>query len=327
MRALVVGGAGFVGSHLVDRLLADGHEVDVLDDLSTGSLSNLADARQHNDGTLKVHHLDVRSPAVGDLLARRPPTVIYHLAVLPLGLAPAVAGEVAVGGLLNLLDAACATGTGKVVATVPAAVFYGAVSARELPVKEGQLAPAGSVGAVLTRAVADLLAVYRETRGMEFSALAVGEVYGPRQRPSDGLVASLVDARLAGRTAVMPGDGRQTLDLVYVDDVVDALARAAERGSGLVINIGTGVQTSARDLHAMICGPEPGWLTVEGRDDVAARFALSPVRARIHLAWAPWTDLADGVAQVLAVMPPPSASDPDGRATPEAGDPAESGSN
>ncbi len=305
MRALVVGGAGFVGSHLVDRLLADGHTVDVVDDLSTGSLANLADARAMNDGTLKIHHLDVRSLSLGEVVVRRRPTVIYHLAVLPPGLPIAVAGEVAVGGLLNLLEAARAAEVAKIVVTLPAAVLYGAVSARELPAKEGQLAAAQSLAAVIARAMTDLLAVSRETRGIEFTALALGEVYGPRQRPVDGIVASFVESRMRNVAAGMPADGRQTFDLVYIDDTVDALARAAEKGTGLVINVGTGIQTSARDQHAMLCEPGPPWTSIARVDDVPTRFAVSPVRARIHLAWAPWTDLADGIAQVVSLASPP----------------------
>ncbi len=297
MRALVVGGAGFVGSHLVDRLLADGHTVDVVDDYSTGSLANLADARAINDGTLKVHHLDVRSPGLVELVARRQPTVMYHLAVLPAGLPIATSAEVAIGGLLNLIAAAAAAEVAKIVVTLPGGVYYGSINQRDLPVKEGQLGPAPSTGCILARSVTELLAVYREAQGLEFTALATGEVYGSRQRPGHGVVASFLASWVAGTAAAMPGDGRQTHDLIYVDDTVDALARAAARGSGLVINIGTGTQTSARDLHAMICESGPAWVSTPQPAMAPARFAMSPVRARIHLAWAPWTALADGLAQ------------------------------
>lgn len=317
MRALVVGGAGFVGSHLVDRLLADGHTVDVVDDYSTGSLANLADARAINDGTLKVHHLDVRSSGLVELVARRQPTVLYHLAVLPAGLSVATSGAVAIGGLLNLIEAAQAAEVAKIVVTLPGDVYYGSVNQRELPVKEGQLGPAQSIGCIVARSVTELLAVSREAQGLEFTAVAIGEVYGTRQRPGHGIVASFLESRAAGTPASMPGDGRQTHDLIYVDDTVDALARAAERGSGLVINIGTGVQTSARDLHAMICEAGPAWVSAPHSTMALGRFAMSPVRARIHLAWAPWTELADGLAQTAAEYrprqppePPASPSEP-----------------
>lgn len=315
MRALVVGGAGFVGSHLVDRLLADGHTVDIVDDYSTGSLANLADARAINDGTLKVHHLDVRSSGLVELVARRRPTVMYHLAVLPAGLPVATSGEVAIGGLLNLMEAARAADVAKIIVTVPGDVYYGSVNQRELPVKEGQLGAAQSAGCIVARAVTELLAVARETQGLEFTALATGEVYGSRQRPGHGIVASFLESRATGTPASMPGDGRQTHDLIHVDDTVDALARAAERGSGLVINIGTGTQTSARDLHPMICESGPPWASASQLTTMLGRFAMSPVRARIHLAWAPWTSLADGLTQSKAgyrpVEPPATATETD----------------
>lgn len=300
MKAVVVGGAGFVGSHLVDRLLADGHTVDVIDDLSTGSLTNLADARSGAGGSLKVHHLDLRSAGLAELLARREPAVVYHLAVLPAGLPLVVAAEVAVAGTLHVLDAVHSAGVPKVVVTLPAVAYYGAVAAREVPVKEGQLGAAASVATVLARTVTDILALFRETRGVEYTALALGEIYGSRQRPQDGVIAELIAARLTGQPARLAGDGRHTLDLVYIDDAVDALVRAAERGSGLVINIGTGQQTAVRELHDMICAPGPDAVSGPRPSSMPLRFALSPVRARIHLAWAPWTSLADGVTHTLA---------------------------
>lgn len=300
MQTLVVGGAGFVGSHLVDRLLADGHHVDVIDDLSTGSLSNLADARSRAGGVLKLHHLDIRSASVAELIARRAPTVIFHLAVLPPGHSIVTSAEVAVGGTVNLLEAAAAAGVGKVVVTLPATAYYGGVGARDLPVKEGVLGAVTSAATVLARSVADLLAHYREARGLEFTALALAEVYGARQRPHDGLVAALFEARSTASAASLPGDGRQAGDFVYIDDTVDAIVRAALKGSGLVVNVGTGTQTPARDVHALVCPANPPWVPAPRREHEPVRFALSPVRARIQLAWAPWTSLADGIAELLA---------------------------
>jgi UDP-glucose 4-epimerase len=299
VRALVTGGAGFLGSHLVDRLLAEGHTVDVVDDLSGGSLANLASARAGATRTgaeLKFHHVDVRSPDIGDLVARRHPEVVFHLVVAPPSAANRVAVDVAFGGAANIIDAAREAGVGKIVAGLGAAELYGDVPSNELPVKDGRAwQPRTTVG-VAQRAVADLLAVTRDRHAIEFTGLAFSNVYGPRQAPDSGVVAAFVAATAAGVPCTVHGDGRQTRDFLYVDDAVDACVRAATRGTGLVVNVGTGTQTTIRDLHQLVGVGGPPATRAAARPDEIGRFAVSPVRARIHLGWEPWTALADGVA-------------------------------
>jgi UDP-glucose 4-epimerase len=302
MRCLVVGGAGFVGSHVVDRLLAEGHTVDVVDDLSTGSLSNLATARAEHVGALKFHNVDVRQPELADLLGRLRPEVAVHLALPSSGPAARVLST-ALGGSANLLDAAVSAGTTKVVVGLDAVAYYGAVPLRELPIKEGTLGTPVSSATIAQRSVADLLALYRERHSLEYTALALAGVYGTRQRANGGVVAAFVAARQAGRPAEIHGTGRQTRDFVAVDDAVDALVRATTRGTGLVVNVGTGVQTSVAALHQQVLGlPLEAAVREPARAGEVERFALSPVRARIHLAWAPWTDLATGIGQLLAEL-------------------------
>jgi UDP-glucose 4-epimerase len=129
----------------------------------------------------------------------------------------------------------------------------------------------------------------------------MSSVYGPRQPASGGVVAAFHAAASAGAAPRFEGDGRQTRDFLFVDDAVDALVRAGERGSGLVINIGTGEQTSLRDLWALVSrGTGSAPEIVPARSDELVRFAVSPVRARIHLAWAPWTPLSEGVARLAS---------------------------
>jgi UDP-glucose 4-epimerase len=322
MRILVVGGAGFIGSHLVDRLLAEDHLVDVVDDLSTGSLANLAAARAAHVGALKIHNLDLRVPELGDLLARLRPDVAVHLALPGPGPAPDLLAR-ALGGTANLLEGAVGAGTSKIVVGLHGPSYYGQVSPRDLPVKEGGLGSVLSPATIAQRAVADLLALYRERRSLEYTALALGTVYGPRQRPDGGVVAAFTAARRAGRAGVIDGDGRQTRDLVAIDDTVDALERATTRGTGLIVNVGTGVQTSVNDLYeAVFALPAPSASRGAARPDEIGRFALSPVRARIHLAWAPWTDLPTGLAGLLAQSSPAEAATGSGAERPaEAGEP------
>ena len=149
---------------------------------------------------------------------------------------------------------------------------------------------------MVAKAIVELLSAYREASGIEFTALALATVYGPRQRPDGGVVASMIAAATEAARHGITGDGRQTRDLVYVDDVVDALVRGRQRGSGLVVNIGTGVQTSLRDLWALVSPDGPAPTFGAARSDELDRFAVSPVRARIHLGWSHWTTLDEGLA-------------------------------
>ncbi|MFN3254960.1 MAG: NAD-dependent epimerase/dehydratase family protein [Ilumatobacter sp.] len=299
MNVVVIGGAGFIGSHLVDRLLAEGHVVDVIDTLSPGSLANLADARATR-GPLKIHHLDASSSEADSLFGMRRPEVVYHLALFDRHDRSAQAQAQAFSSALATLESARRHGVSKVVAGVPASSLYGQPAASALPMKESELVPRGVRG-VAARAVVDLLTTYRERHAIEFTALAFSSVYGPRQAPSGGVVAALHEALLTDTAPTLDGDGRQTRDFVYIDDVVDALVRAGDRGSGLVINVGTGVQTTIRDLWTALRGGA-GLDPISGppRIDDLPRFAVSPVRARIHLGWSPWTDVSTGLRRVLA---------------------------
>ncbi|RLE23395.1 MAG: hypothetical protein DRJ50_06255, partial [Actinobacteria bacterium] len=230
MNIVVVGGAGFIGSHLVDRLLAEDHAVDVIDDLSAGSLANLADARA-SGGQLKIHHLDASSAEADSLIGMRRPEVIYQLALLPRHDRSARAQGRVFPSVLATLEAARKHGVGKVVVALPASALYGQPAVQSLPVKEGELEPRGVRG-VVARSIVDLLTTYREQYSVEFTALAMATVYGPRQLPGSGVVASLHEAASTATAPVFDGDGRQTRDLLFIDDAVDALVRASERGGG-----------------------------------------------------------------------------------------------
>ena len=186
MRALVTGGAGFIGSTLVDRLLAEDHSVDVIDDLSTGSLTNLAGARAA-DNQLTFHRLDIRSPEVVDLIVRRKPEVVFHLAAqadVRVSVAdPVFDADVNLLGTLRVLEGARAAGASRVVFAASGGTLYGEPDVSELPLKESlpqhPLSPYG----VSKKAALDYLIAYRELHSLEFAALALANVYGPRQDP------------------------------------------------------------------------------------------------------------------------------------------------
>lgn len=308
MRALVTGGAGFIGSTLVDRLLAEGHVVDVVDDLSTGSLTNLADARADRGNGLKLHQIDVRDPGVTELIARRAPEVVFHLAAqadVRVSVShPVLDAEVNVIGSLNVIEGARRGGARKVVFASSGGTIYGEPSPADLPVKESHPQQPLSPYGVAKKVVTDYLFTYRALHDLEFTSLALANVYGPRQDPHGeaGVVAIFARRLLDGQPCTVFGDGRQTRDFVYVDDVVDAFVRAADRGSGLLCNVGTGVETSVNELYsamAAAAGFDGPPSHAPARPGELARSALDPTRAGIHLGWEPWTDLPTGVAEVV----------------------------
>src|SRR6516162_444102 len=255
MNTLVTGGAGFIGSTLVDRLLAEGHRVDVVDDLSTGTLANLADARATADHQLTFHQLDIRSPDLDELMIRRRPEVVFHLAAqadVRVSVArPIFDAEVNVIGSLNVLEGARRSGARKVVFASSGGTIYGATEPSELPIKESCPQRPVSPYGVTKKVVGDYLYAYRELHNLEYTALALANVYGARQDPygEAGVVAIFAARLLAGEPCTIYGDGTQTRDFVFIDDVVDAFARAADRGGGLVLNIGTGTETSVNELY------------------------------------------------------------------------------
>ena len=145
---------------------------------------------------------------------------------------------------------------------------------------------------------------YRELHQLEFTSLALANVYGPRQDPNGeaGVVAIFAARLLAGLSCTVFGDGRQTRDFVYVDDVADAFARAATRGGGLLLNIGTGVETSVNELYRVMAssaGVSDPPVRAPARAGELLRSVLDPGRAGIHLGWKPWTTVEEGTAQVL----------------------------
>jgi UDP-glucose 4-epimerase len=306
VRVLVTGGAGFIASNLVDRLLAEGCDVDAIDDLSSGSLGNLADARAQRSRKFMFHRMDVCSPQIVDLVAHRAPEVIFHLAAQP-GVRPSLAkpafdAQVNILGTLNVCEAARVGRTRKIVFAGSGGTIYGVPES--VPVKESHPQHPTSPYGVSKKAAVDYLFYYREVHGLEYTVLALANVYGPRQDPHGeaGVVAIFAGALLAGKSPTIYGDGKQTRDYVFVDDVVDAFVRATEKGGGLLMNIGTGVETSVLELYdvmARITGFREDARFAPERPGELLRSALDPGRAAIHLGWKPWTSLQDGLARTL----------------------------
>jgi UDP-glucose 4-epimerase len=304
VRAFVTGAAGFIGSALVERLLAEGHEVDAVDDLSTGSLSKLADSRR--SGGLSFHRLDVRVPGTVDLMVRRQPEVVFHLAAqadVRVSVAdPVFDAEVNVIGSLRVFEGALRAGCRKVVLAGSGGTLYGVPES--LPVPEDHLRRPISPYGVAKKAAGDYLHYYREVHGLDSTVLALANVYGPRQ-DSDGEagVVAIFAGKLLDRVApTIFGDGEQTRDFVYVDDVVDAFRRAEKTDGVPLVNIGTGVETSVNSLFETMARlarfhGEP--LRAPARPGELQRSALDPALAAEALGWKPATPLEVGLRRTL----------------------------
>ena len=299
MRILITGGAGFIGSNLADAFIDAGHDVAIVDDLSSGSADNV----RHG---ARWYRVDVRTPELDAVFAEeRPEVVCHHAAQVSVRRsveAPQVDAEVNVLGSLNVIEGALAAGTRKVVFAGSGGTLYGVPEST--PTREGHPQRPLSPYGVSKKAVGDYLHYYREIHGLEYTTLALANVYGPRQDPhgESGVVAIFANKLLAGDRPTIFGDGEQTRDYIYVDDVCDAFVRAADKAGGLVVNIGTGIETSVQhlfDAMARSTGFGEPARYASPRAGELRRSALDPGRAAIHLGWQPWTALDQGLQRTI----------------------------
>lgn len=320
MRTLVTGGAGFIGSGLVDRLLADGHAVDVVDNLVTGSIANLEEARARHGDRMAFFPIDIRDPELPQLFCERRPQVVFHLAAqadVRVSVArPVFDTAVNVLGSVNVLEASRSAGVAKVVFASSGGTIYGIPDPADLPINEAHPQHPVSPYGVAKKSVFDYLRAYRQLHGLNFTALALANVYGPRQDPHGeaGVVAIFAGQLLQGRRCTIYGDGTQTRDFVYVHDVVDAFARAAHKGDGMLLNICTGIETNINTLHRILAH------AAATPDDAAtpryqpsragelARSSLDPTQAGHHLHWTPRTTIVDGAKAVIESLRDPTTN-------------------
>ena len=296
MRALVTGGAGFIGSNLIDRLIADGQRVAVLDDLSSGHCDRVP-------GGIALHVVDVvNAGAVTDVVTAYQPDVIYHLAAqisVRCSVAdPAADATTNVVGTLNVLNAATAAGARLVLASTGGAMYGDDVA---LPTPEtcppATLAPYG----VSKYCAEQYVLLFNRLHAAGHVALRLGNVYGPRQNPHGeaGVVAIFCGQVARGQAPTIYGDGKQTHDYVYAADVVDAfLAATGYRGDEAVFNIGTATETSVVDLLDRINSAagtaiEPTFAPTRAGE--SRHVALDCTRAAAELNWVAATDIDAGV--------------------------------
>jgi UDP-glucose 4-epimerase len=300
VRVLVTGGAGFIGSHLVDALVEREDEVLVIDDLSTGRRENLGPALEAGADLVEDDITD--SGRVSEAFAQHRPEAVMHLAA-QIGVRRSVADPVFdlgvnVAGTLNLLEACRLNGAERFVFASTGGAIYGEGSGRELPLAEDAACLPDAQYGQSKLAAEGYLGLYSRLYGLSTVALRLGNVYGPRQDPHGeaGVVAIISAALLDGDRPRVFGDGLQTRDYVFVDDVIAAfLAAAGSRAEG-AFNIGTGVETNVLDLGTMIadaCGAAFEPVHEDPRPGEVRRISIDGTRAASELGWVPTADLRE----------------------------------
>ena len=299
MRVLVTGGAGFIGSHVVDRLVAAGHTVSVVDDLSTGRAENV-------NPQATLHTCDIRTPELPRVVAAARPQAVVHLAAqaaVPRSVEdPMFDASVNVLGTINLLDACRREGTERMVYVSTGGAAYGDTDV--LPTPEEHPTRATSPYGVSKVAAEHYLECFAGLASMTGLTLRLANVYGPRQRPDGeaGVVAIFGRRMLSDQPCTIYGDGEQTRDYVYVADVAEAAERALTSAASGVVNISTGRETSVNALHRQVAkalGVARPPEYAAARPGEVRRSVLANARARALLGWEPRNPLERGIDATL----------------------------
>lgn len=301
MRVLVTGGAGFIGSHVVDRLLADGYTVEVVDNLATGRRERVPAAAQ-------LHVCDLRDERLGAVVVAARPAVVVHLAAqaaVPRSVTdPRFDASVNVLGTINLLEACRHAGVRRAVYISTGGAAYGDTKVMPTP-EDHPLRPASPYG--VSKITGErYLDCWAGLTGGRALTLRLANIYGPRQDPAGeaGVIAIFASRLLAGAPCVVNGDGEQTRDYVYVGDVADAVARAvASSEAAGVANIGTGVETTVNELYgrlARLAGVNRAADHGPAKPGEQRRSVLDAAHAKSLLGWRASTSLDEGLGKTIA---------------------------
>jgi UDP-glucose 4-epimerase len=300
MRALVTGGAGFIGSHVSDRLLSLGHDVTVVDSLITGKRENLPEAA-------KFRQVDLRDPELDKVFTDAKPEVVFHLAahidVTRSVREPTYDASINILGSLNLLECCRNHGTRKVIYSGTGGALFGEPS--HIPVDESHPIDPISPYGVSKHTVEHYLFAYRENHGLEYTVLRYPNVYGPRQDPHGeaGVVAIFSLLMLRGGQPVIFGDGTKTRDYCYVGDIVEANMLALNSPTSGVYNLGRGIEVSDLEIFETVreaVGLDVRPVFAPVRPGEVAHIALDASKAERELGWKWKVGLKEGVAKAVA---------------------------
>jgi UDP-glucose 4-epimerase len=311
MRAVVTGAAGFIGSNLVDRLLADGHQVVGIDNFHTGIAANLEHALTYNEVSPRRFTLvkgDIQAPELIDIVAGAHPQVVFHLAAqvdqVMSASDPQFDARSNILGTINLCEASRRAGVRRIVYAASGDSRYGARG--PLLVDETNHVDPLSPHAVAKLAGEMYLRAYTEMYGLAPISLAVSNVYGPRQHPhgAGGVIAGLGSAMITGQPFGVYRDGAATHDYVYIDDVVDAFMRAgfAPIETTGTYNIGSGQHTTVTEVHGLMSAVLDGRPPPSYVPDLTAEphaVALRTAKAKEELGWQPTVGLAEGIRRTI----------------------------
>ena len=299
MKVLVTGGAGFIGSHLVDRLVQEGHEVIIVDNLATGKRRNI-------NRSARFYKLDIQSWRLERVFRNERPNVVMHLAaqmdVRKSVEDPMFDAQVNILGTLNVLQQAVRHGVRKVVFSSSGGAIYGEQEMYPAPESHvtNPLSPYG-----LSKLCGEhYLSYYQRISGLQVVSLRYANVYGPRQDPEGeaGVVAIFIQKLLNNEQAVINGNGRQTRDFVFVEDVVEAnLAMMGQETQG-TYNVGTGVETSINDLFRILIqhtGSTCKEVHGPAKKGEQARSVIDSAKLRHELSWEPKTGLSEGLKKTV----------------------------
>lgn len=299
MKILVTGGAGFIGSHVVDRLIQEGHEVVVVDNLSTGK-------RRHINRAARFYKTDVQGWRLGRIFRKERPVVLMHLAaqmnIRKSVEDPMFDAQVNILGTMHVLEEAVRHGTRKVIFSSSGGAIYG--EQEVFPAPESHSTRPLSPYGISKLADEYYLAYYQRVSGIQFVSLRYSNVYGPRQDPygEAGVVAIFTQKMLNGEQPIINGNGRQTRDFIYVDDVVEANIAALGKEIEGVYNVGTAQETSINDLFAKLrecTKSECKQLYGSAKKGEQLRSVVDASKLRQECGWEPRISLEEGLERTV----------------------------